>query len=143
MGYDVHITCKENWHDEDMYNEISLAEWLQYARAEKDLEIENTETGTIIWNRRAWLYWHKGNISVKNPDEGTLLKMITIAEDFLAGVQGDDGEFYIRSSGGVTTVEEAARLQKIQKRWASIGRALLFMLILLVLVFFINNALFK
>lgn len=153
MGYDVHITCKENWHDEDTTNDIALPEWQAYINSALDFSVENPLTGTAIWrgyskqelnNGYACFFWHNGNISVKNPDDEILKKMLEIASEFLASVQGDDGEFYTYSSnGGVGTVEVEAGLQRKLRRWKGLWKGFLLILILLVIVFFIYNAVFK
>jgi hypothetical protein len=41
-----------------------------------------------------WLNWHDGNIETKNPDEALIDKMVAIARELGATVQGDDGEIY-------------------------------------------------
>jgi hypothetical protein len=45
-----------------------------------------------------WLDWFKGNIYTKNPDEALTGKMIHIARELGAKVQGDDGEMYAAES---------------------------------------------
>jgi len=115
MGYDLHITRKENWSDDEQNSlNISLEEWLTYIRKpNSELELSDsywvkvpgseTEShvapGFCEWtahpqDERPWFEYSYGNISTKNPDESTIKKMISIAKDFNAKVQGDDGEEY-------------------------------------------------
>ncbi|GAA4507134.1 hypothetical protein GCM10023172_37230 [Hymenobacter ginsengisoli] len=118
MGYDVHITRKQHWADEEEAATISLAEWLAYVAADPEMRLDNHaeapvgDTGTTpgvesqglsVWlpyskNGRAGNYaWfaHEGDrVTVKNPDEEILGKMLTIAHALGARVQGTDGEYY-------------------------------------------------
>src|SRR5690349_10208267 len=115
MGYDLHITRKENWSYEDQNSvNISLEEWLAYIHnPESELELSDsywvkvpgseTESqvapGFCEWtahpqDERPWFAYSEGNISTKNPDEPTIKKMLSIAKEFNAKVQGDDGEVY-------------------------------------------------
>lgn len=115
MGYDLHITRKEYWFDEEQNaNDISLDEWLSYIHSSgSELELVDTHgvkmpeveassqvpPGFCEWtthplDERPWFDYYDGNISTKNPDEPTIKKMISIAKDFNAKVQGDNGEVY-------------------------------------------------
>lgn len=116
MGYDLHITRKEHWSDEDSIKDIELNEWLSYI--DKDPELELTEgywvkvpgsetesqpaPGFCEWNvhpldERPWFDYSNGCISTKNPDEATIRKMLSIAEALNAKVLGDDDEIYVIS----------------------------------------------
>lgn len=115
MGYDVHITRKENWFDEGP--EISLDEWLEVVRADAEMRLgghaeasvgEGVVPGTehpsmSVWlgyskhgqdGNMAWLWHAHGNITAKNPDQEILGKMSLIAMRMSAKVQGDEGELY-------------------------------------------------
>lgn len=119
MGYDVHITRKQHsWADEEDTAAISLAEWLAYVATDPEMRLDNQaeapvgDTGTTlrveseglsVWlpyskNGRAGNYaWfaHEGDrVTVKNPDEEILGKMLAVAHALGARVQGDDGEYY-------------------------------------------------
>ena len=117
MGYNIHITRKENWFDEDVSNNISLTEWTNYLTTDKEMRLENfaevTATngefvrmeseGMSVWTKyskhgidanHAWFWPHSGNIVVKNPDIEIRNKMIDIARQLNAKVQGDEGEIY-------------------------------------------------
>ena len=39
MGYDLHITRKGDWSDDDQEREIALPEWLAYIGADPDLTL--------------------------------------------------------------------------------------------------------
>lgn len=45
MGYNLHITKKENWSDEDDSAETSLQEWQSYVQSDDEMEMETTATG--------------------------------------------------------------------------------------------------
>jgi len=116
MGYDLHITRREHWTDDEDDNKISITEWLTYVESDDELEltngfqtkipgVENTfhnVPGFSNWSghtnmkgdSQPWFDYRDGYISTKNPDDETIKKMITIAETLNAKVQGDDGELY-------------------------------------------------
>lgn len=115
MGYDIHITRKEQWFDEKGEN-IELEEWLNFVKSSSDMRHDGfaeaeTPNGTLridseglsVWlgysgheknGNMAWFYYSDGNIQVKNPDEEILKKMYKIAQELQAKVQGDDCEIY-------------------------------------------------
>jgi hypothetical protein len=91
MGYDVHITRKDDWSDEEG-PEISLAEWLAVVDADPEMRLEEyAETrldseGVLrmkkkslsVWTaysqhdesgNKAWFFYRNGEVVVKNPDE--------------------------------------------------------------------------
>ncbi|OQP46543.1 hypothetical protein [Niastella populi] len=115
MGYDLHITRNVYWFEgEQNSNDISLDEWLSYIHIDgSELELVDTHgvkvpeaeaklqvpPGFCEWtshpeNERPWFDYSNGNISTKNPDEPTIMKMISMAKELKAKVQGDDGEVY-------------------------------------------------
>lgn len=117
MGYDIHITRKENWFDEDDSNEIKLTEWTDYIISDAEMRLDKQASATTdngdrvtyennglaIWtsyskngldDNYAWFDFRAGNVTVKNPDEEIKNKMIDIADRLNAKVQGDDGEIY-------------------------------------------------
>lgn len=112
MGYDIHITRKENWF-EDEGKEITEAEWKSYVNSDSELrlsgfaEAESSLNITLRYVNPLLADWlghpdheivyfdfRHGNVVVKNPDEITLNKMKNIAHNLRAKVQGDEGEFY-------------------------------------------------
>jgi hypothetical protein len=117
MGYDLHITRKDNWADDDSSNNITIDQWLGYVKNDPEMRLDNfaeasttdgqrvriEEDGICVWTKyskdgiggnRAWFWLSHGNIDVKNPDPEIRNKMIDIANYLKAKVQGDDGEPY-------------------------------------------------
>ena len=115
MGYEVHITRKQNWFDEGP--EISLADWLDVVRADPEMRNDGYAEATVeegsvlgiedpsmsVWlaysghlqgGNMAWIWRSHGNVVTKNPDEEMLRKMALIAQSLSAKVQGDEGEVY-------------------------------------------------
>ena len=112
MGYDVHITRKSEWSDENG-PQISEGEWKACVASDPELVITGsaeckTPQGETIkisqplmteWRNHSsrslvWLSYFDGNLSIKNPDEECLAKMRELATKLKARVQGDDGEYY-------------------------------------------------
>jgi hypothetical protein len=99
VGYDLHITRAKSWALNTKHR-ISAEEWLAYV--EKDPELSLSRDGGPYfakWSGKSklnepWLDWHDGNIETKNPDEALIDKMVVIADELGATVQGDDGEIY-------------------------------------------------
>lgn len=114
MGYELHITRRKDWSDDAQEDiDISLEEWLAYVGNDSELELvdwfrikvlgSKTESqvapGFCEWilhplKLRPWFNYSNGDISTKNPNEDTILKMLSISKFFNAKVQGDDGENY-------------------------------------------------
>lgn len=115
MGYDIHITRKESWFDEDESNEIMLIEWIGYVKSDAEMRLEGfaeaktdsgdqvlyENSGLAVWTayskngvggNYAWFDLRSGNVTVKNADREIKNKMIEIAGQLKAKVQGDDGE---------------------------------------------------
>jgi hypothetical protein len=115
MGYDVHITRKENWFDDG--TEISLHELRTFIdtgdemrldghteaklpgghalRVDSDgLAVRTAYRGSTAGGNMAWFDFRSGNVVVKNPDVAILRKMCQIAQKLGARVQGDDCEIY-------------------------------------------------
>ena len=102
MGYDLHITRKENWCDE-LGPEISAAEWRHVIDNDPELELD-TETRCVMtdgeyvfaaWNGEPGvLGYYSGEITSKHPNDALVCKMVAISDLLGANVQGDDGERY-------------------------------------------------
>jgi hypothetical protein len=99
VGYELHITRAKSW-SVNARNPISAEEWLAYVEKDRELSLSG-ENGPYFakWNGKsrvadAWLNWHDGNIETKNPGEALIDKMVAIARELGATVQGDDGEIY-------------------------------------------------
>ncbi len=112
MGYDVHITRKKNWFDEDGLR-ITEDEWRGYVSSDSEMvmsgvaEHTNRQGETIRirqpllteWRQHSsgsvvWFSYFEGSLTVKNPDEECLRKMRQVAAKLQARVQGDEGEIY-------------------------------------------------
>jgi hypothetical protein len=93
MGYDIHITRRKFWADKG--SDITADEWLAYVQRDSELSLR-PESGRCFaeWSGGSWLDWSDGVIFTKNPDEALVTKMVAIAGQFDATVQGDDGEIY-------------------------------------------------
>lgn len=102
MGYDLHITRREDWSAEG--DDITADEWLEYVHSDPEFRISGINGPYFAdWNGRSkhaepWLNWSSGVIYTKNPDRALVDKMILIAKKLGAKVQGDDGEDYSDSS---------------------------------------------
>jgi hypothetical protein len=102
MGYDLHITRKENWFDEDGPL-ITGAEWRALIERDPELTLDTSmrlkmKDGDYIfaaWNGEQGALGHyHGEITAKNPDKPLIIKMVNVAKALGAKVQGDDGETY-------------------------------------------------
>jgi hypothetical protein len=98
MGYDLHITRKNYWFDDDGPI-ITLEEWRAYAATDPELEadLEYSRPGTyeLISHPDRWPLWYrKGEIYTKNPDDAVIAKLVEIAGHLRARAVGDDDEIY-------------------------------------------------
>lgn len=137
MGYDLHITRKEEWSDDDGAV-ISLDEWLAVVDADPDLRHDGfaetrtpdgnvlriEQPGLVVWTAHpdarqegdlAWLSYSGGAVVVKNPDPAFIRKMIEIADRLDAHVEGDEGERYDDTSIPEDTANGSGPPRK--KRW--------------------------
>jgi hypothetical protein len=103
MGYDIHITRADDWID-NQGHKIEASEWHAVIESGPKLRLAGYNGPHFaIWDghpqdHEAWLDWHEGNITTKNPDNFLLRKMIEIGGRLGAKVQGDDGELYTEES---------------------------------------------
>lgn len=99
MGYDLHITRKEFWSDDDG-PAITLDEWLAYVAQDPEIELDPQNPGpenyVITSHLDRWpLWWHRsGELNTKNPDHRAIAKLVQIAQKLDARVLGDDDEIY-------------------------------------------------
>lgn len=107
MGYDLHITRRGDWWDEEG-PEISRQEWESAVAADSDLVTQPVPEGwpagacsSALMTTRPdrqdgteVLHWDAGLVSAKNPSDVLIAKMCELARRLGARVQGDDGEHY-------------------------------------------------
>ena len=76
MGYDLHITRRENWFDEG--DDIALDEWLVVAQADPDLTVAEDGSADMRGPKeQLWpLWWYDGVVQTKNPEVGLIAKMV-------------------------------------------------------------------
>ena len=137
MGYEVHITRKENWLDDGP--DIALEEWLDVVRSDAEMRLDGHAEATVgegavlrmedpsmsVWvgyskhgqqGNMAWLWHSRGNVMAKNPDEEILRKMSLIATRLSAKVQGDEGELY-GEDGNLVGEEAPSHINSSSKPW--------------------------
>ncbi|PIF13387.1 hypothetical protein CLU94_5497 [Janthinobacterium sp. 13] len=113
MGYDLHITKAGEW-SQSSQTPISELEWKSAVAADGLLKMDatataaNPQTREIVqvsnplmaaWidpktNDKHYFYYHRGEISVKNPSGNAIKKMKELAVKLDAQVLGDEGEKY-------------------------------------------------
>ena len=99
MGYEVHITRGDDWASNQDFP-VEESEWLDVIKRDGSLRLAGYNGPYfVLWNGdpddpEAWLDLVQGNITTKSPGEPLLRKMIELASQLNARVQGDDGEFY-------------------------------------------------
>lgn len=94
MGYDLHITRAMDWTD-NTGQLIDESEWLELAAADQDLTADPANGPFAVrFRRSAWFDWFEGNVFTTDPDRATVQKMLLLAHQLSAIVQGDGGEIY-------------------------------------------------
>jgi hypothetical protein len=139
MGYDVHITRRKNWSDDDGPR-ISLAEWTALVEKDPEMRVDGCAEATLpdggilrveskglsVWTaysahgrdgNMAWFDLRRGNVVVKNPDPEILQKMWSLAQRLAASVQGDEGEYYDSAGNLVATSAAAASPASPRRPW--------------------------
>jgi hypothetical protein len=105
MGYNLYIT-RARWHHTNEGQWIAADEWLRYVERDPELKLAGYNGQYFaLWSGESeypepWLNWSHGNILSKSPDDAIIDKMVAIAKEFGAKVQGDDGEVYMGGGGG-------------------------------------------
>jgi hypothetical protein len=123
MSYHLHITRKaKGWNDADDPAAISRAEWLDYVASDPEMAANDYSVdpqygqsdaqdsaydmyveGLAAWlghsgaglkGEYVWFGHEQDRVTVENPDEETLGKLLAIAQVLGARVQGDDGEYF-------------------------------------------------
>jgi hypothetical protein len=107
LAYDLHIARTDRWSDSEN-DPISMEELQEYFRKKGDFEYSESISSTgpvtismsgdfFIWNNgkcKVPFQFRKGRLDVSRPDDEILDKMVEIAADLKAKVQGDEGEYY-------------------------------------------------
>lgn len=94
MGYDLRVTRAVDW-TANRGLEISAAEWLRVVAVDPELTLDPAHGPLAVqFGAGRWLDWYEGNIFTTDPDHATVSKLLAIAGQLSAAVQGDDGEFY-------------------------------------------------
>ena len=102
MGYDIHITRRKDWCDED--DDISLEEFVAYLRGDREFTYPG-QLGEYSgdWHSPKTVYesslcWSDGHAFTKNPEPEFIDKLVKVAAALQAKVQGDDGEVYLSAT---------------------------------------------
>ena len=108
MGYNLYLTRKEHWFEEDGDN-IPKEEWLCFAQSRPELTARN-DLGDDYWALKngdsSWLCWSEGNLESKNPSPEFIYFMLDAALSLRAKVEGDDGEVYEKIEDGFRSVSD-------------------------------------
>lgn len=133
MGYDIHITRKEEWSDENGPR-ISEDEWRAFVASDSEMvmtgvaECTNPQGETIRLTRplltewrghssgsTVWFHYFEGSVAVKNPDDECLAKMRQVAIKLRARLRGDEGEFYDEPAAPSNVQAKKSWLRKLFK----------------------------
>lgn len=122
MGYDVHISRKSFWADEDDKQTISLLEWQNCIKHDPEIgpDPENQDQYNFLFLRKEgnWPLWFNprlGEIYTKNPPPDVIAKMVRTAAMLGAKVCGDDDEEY--GAGGAVIDAPQQRIAAGKPWW--------------------------
>jgi hypothetical protein len=100
MGYELHITRADSWGDSSK-TPISVEEWEDILRKDPELRLAGVNgphfavfADVADPYKSSWLNWSDGSIDSKYPTSRMVRKMISLAKQLGARVQGDEGEVY-------------------------------------------------
>ena len=141
MGYEVYITRKEAWFDEEG-DAITLDEWLSYVEQDPEMRADGyaeattadgstirlEDPGIAVWTaysghredaNMAWFMHQEDRISVKNPDVEIRRKMHSVAIALGGSAQGEEAERYGADGEAVdvATPDLPARPEAPAKPW--------------------------
>lgn len=139
MGYDLHITRRENWFEEEA-DAIAVEEWLDLVRSDPEMRLDGYAEATVgggsvlrvddptmaVWigyskhgqsGNMAWLWHAHGNVVAKNPDQEIRRKMWLLSSRLSAKLQGDDGELYGADGEPIGTEATTATASPRSKPW--------------------------
>jgi hypothetical protein len=97
MGYDLHITRADDWMRSPT-RPIEPSEWLAVVEADPELWRDLSHGPCFVWWRRGgedtneWLDWDDGRVFGSQPSPALAQKMVGIAAELGATIQGDGGE---------------------------------------------------
>jgi hypothetical protein len=141
MSYEIRVYRQNNWDDIEEESNISLEEWMKYVRSDKDLALaseyapfagkpqggaEQTPgyTYLISYPRfsidcRPGLWFRHGAISIEDPDDFIIGKLISIASALNARVMGEEGELYDQTyqPGTIYTGLQKSKVTTSNKKW--------------------------
>ena len=108
MGYDIHICTTPSWLDaaahplpSDRWESVVSSDPELRVSADDYVEVRCSAGGTIrspavLWSQHESVaFWFVGGeVTVKNPDDRTIVKALELAERLGCVVVGDEGETY-------------------------------------------------
>lgn len=128
MGYELNIVRDKN-------NRISLQEWQNYIAQDSEFKSISEYSASVgldvltfstpdagLWISEKGeipftFYEGRGEITVKNPDQWIIDKMIQISETLNAQVVGEEGEVYSKENPqGVFSLSDEPKSEKVSKR---------------------------
>ena len=99
MGYNFYVTRRQN-HFDEVGAEITEEEWRTLVERDPELTFNDPHNPLLAtWSGESrypnpWFHHRHGSIETKNPDPPIIVKMLRIAAELHAKVQGDDCEVY-------------------------------------------------
>lgn len=108
MGYDLHICATRDWLDAETHP-ISREQWDAVVSTDPELHVATDNylefrapDGTtvreraVVWHRHlnTPFWFERGQITIKNPDDVTIVKALELAGRLKGFVVGDDHEQY-------------------------------------------------
>ena len=131
MGYELSISR------DDELTKITLNEWIKYIESDLSFNLVHELSAVLgdgkkmtiqIPNAGIWHYKGEevpftfsekfGEVSVKNPEEYIIKKMIEIAGELNAIVRGEEGEEYTTEYIQEVSIEKELAVEKIvKKKW--------------------------
>lgn len=98
MGYEIHISRRQDWFDDG--DAITFDEFVRLVSGDAEFRHPGQSGADFAdWRSpktsyESWLCWSEGQIYTKNPEPELIDKMVLLARQLNAKVQGDDGEVY-------------------------------------------------
>lgn len=126
MGYEVHISRKNDFDNYDEESNITMDEWRAMVDAADDLTWEPAPGAEIPGNfeycywlkhpeqdesNRPWFQFYGGSVSTKWTDTASLRLMLRMAEALKGRMHGDEGEFY--EAADIDAMEQDQKQQAV------------------------------